>query len=387
MKILYHHRVGSKDGQAVHIDEIVGALRALGHEVFVVGPNATQNAEFGADAGVIASLKRHLPGSIYELLELAYSGVAFLRLWRVYRRERPDVLYERYNLYLLAGTWLKRLTGIPMMLEINAPLVLERSRFSGLTNRRVALWAERTAWRSADHVLPVTNVLAEIVRDAGVPSEKITVIQNGVGAEFLSGHIDGETIRRRFGCADGVVLGFTGFVREWHGLERVIELIAGSDPILNLYFLIVGDGPAIEDLRRLTAQHGLESRVIFAGLVPRNEIVEYVAAFDVALQPQVVPYASPLKLFEYMALGRAIVAPATPNILEVLTGRDAVLFDPADPLAFLRAVEQLCGDASLRLRLGSAARDAVNRLSLTWASNARRIVILFEGLMRRHAQV
>src|SRR5580700_121846 len=142
MKILYHHRVGSKDGQAVHIEEIVAALRALNHEVVVVGPTATQNAEFGADAGVIAMLKRRLPGSIYELLELSYSAVAFLRLWRVYRRERPDVLYERYNLYLLAGIWLKRLTGIPMMLEINAPLVLERSRFGGLANRRLASWAE-----------------------------------------------------------------------------------------------------------------------------------------------------------------------------------------------------------------------------------------------------
>jgi len=387
MKILYHHRVGSKDGQAVHIDEIVGALRALGHQVFVVGPSATQNAAFGADAGIIATLKRHLPGSIYELLELAYGGVAFLRLWRVYRAERPDVLYERYNLYLLAGTWLKRLTGLPMMPEINAPLVLERSQFSGLTNRRLASWVERITWRSADHVLPVTNVLAEIVRDAGVPSENVTVIQNGVGAEFLSDHIDGEAVRRRFGCSDGVILGFAGFVREWHGLERVIEIIADSDPALNLYFLIVGDGPAIDELRRLTTQLGLERRVIFAGLVPRDKIIEYVAAFDVALQPQVVPYASPLKLFEYMALGRAIVAPATPNILEVLTDHDAVLFDPADPLAFRRAIDQLCGDANLRLRLGKAARAAVGRQGLTWASNARRIVTLFEELICHRARV
>ena len=166
----------------------------------------------------------------------------------------------------------------------------------------------------------------------------------------------------------------------------MIQLIAESDHALNLYFLIVGDGPAIDELRRLTAQLGLERRVIFAGLVPRNKIVEYVAAFDIALQPMVVPYASPLKLFEYMALGRAIVAPATPNILEVLTDRDAVLFDPADPLAFRRAVEQLCGNADLRSLLGKAARDAVDRHGLTWASNARRIITLFEGLMQRRAR-
>src|SRR5690348_8948049 len=113
MKILYHHRVGSKDGQAVHIEEIVGALRDLGHEVVVVGPPSMEQAEFGANAGAVAALKRVLPASLYELLELAYCGIAFLRLWRVYRRERPDVIYERYSLFLLAGAWLKRITGVP----------------------------------------------------------------------------------------------------------------------------------------------------------------------------------------------------------------------------------------------------------------------------------
>lgn len=382
MKILYHHRVGSKDGQAVHIEEIVAALRDLGHEVLVVGPGTTQRAEFGSDAGAIATLKRLLPAALYELLELCYGGLAFLRLWRVYRQHRPDVLYERYNLYLLAGVWLKRLTGIPMLLEVNAPLVHERSRFSGLANRRLAAWIECITWRAADCVLPVTNVLAGFVREAGVPPERIEVIQNGVGKEFLSEHVDGTSIRQRHGLEEGLVLGFTGFVREWHGLERVIELIAESDPAQKLQFLIVGDGPVIPELRQLTASRGLERRVIFAGLVPRHDIVGYVAAFDIALQPQVVSYASPLKLFEYMALGRAIVAPATPNICEVLSNDEAVLFDPADPTAFRRAVEKLCNDAELRNRLGKSARATVDRLGLTWASNARRITNLFERLLR-----
>jgi glycosyltransferase involved in cell wall biosynthesis len=387
MKILYHHRVGSRDGQAVHIEEIVTALRDLGHEVLVVGPGTTERAEFGSDSGAIATLKRLLPRSLYELLELAYGCIAFLRLWRVYRRHRPDVLYERYNLYLLAGVWLKRLTGMPMLLEVNSPLVHERSRFGGLANQRLASWIERVTWRSADRALPVTNVLAGFLRNAGVAEERITVIQNGVGKEFLSDAAQGAAIRQRFGLDDAVVLGFTGFVREWHGLERVIELIADSDPLLKLHFLIVGDGPAIPELQRLAASRGVDRRVIFAGLVPRHDIVAYVAAFDVALQPQVVSYASPLKLFEYMALGRAIVAPSTPNICEVLSDREAVLFDPADPAAFRRAVEQLCHDAGLRARLGKAAREAIDRQGLTWANNARRIVALFDHLRESRPRV
>ncbi len=386
MKILYHHRVGSRDGQFVHIQEIVQALQNQGHQVIVAGPTSTERAEFGADAGLSVLLKTLLPAACYEMLELAYSVVAFFRLLRLYRYHRPDVLYERYNLFVLCGVWLKRLTGIPMLLEVNAPLVHERGRFSNLSNKRLAAWAEGVVWRAADYVLPVTNVLAAFVKGAGVDPNRIVVIHNGVSEEFILGSSDKAAVSRRLGLDGRLVLGFTGFVREWHGLDRVIDLIAESDPRLRLHLLVVGDGPAIASLQRLTRERGIGGRVTFLGLVPRHEVVAYIAAFDIALQPQVVPYASPLKLFEYMALGRAIVAPSTPNIREILNEGEAMLFDPANPTAFRAAIEQLCEDPSLRARLGIAARTAIERQGLTWAANARRTVGLFDGLLRHSAQ-
>jgi glycosyltransferase involved in cell wall biosynthesis len=229
----------------------------------------------------------------------------------------------------------------------------------------------------------VTNVLAGFVRDAGVDPERIVVIQNGVSDEFLRGARDKAALSRRFGLEGRLVLGFTGFVREWHSLDRVIDLIAESDPRLQLHLLLVGDGPAIPALQAQTKARGVGDRVTFAGLVPRDEIVDYIAAFDIALQPHVVPYASPLKLFEYMALSRAIVAPSTANIREVLNDGEAVLFDPADAAAFRSAIERLCADASLRVRMGAAARAAIERHGLTWANNAQRIVGLFEELLWR----
>jgi len=383
MKILYHHRVGSKDGQFVHIDEIVRALRGLGHSVVVAGPSAYGQAEFGADAGVVASLKRVLPAALYEGLELAYGLRAFWRLWRLYRAEKPDILYERYNLFLFSGAWLNRLTGIPLLLEVNAPLAQERGAYSGLASKRLAHGIERRIWRSADAVLPVTAVLAEMLRQAGVPAERITVIQNGVGPEFLAPDISGAAVRRRHGIEGRIVLGFTGFMREWHRLDQVIDLLARRGG-LDLHLLLVGDGPVLATLKRQAADLGVADRVTFTGLVPREAIVEHVAAFDIALQPHVVPYASPLKLFEYMALGRAIVAPSTPNIREVLVdGETALLFDPADPRGFQAAIERLGGDGALRRRLGDAARCAVDRQGLTWESNARRIVALGETLLNK----
>lgn len=113
------------------------------------------------------------------------------------------------------------------------------------------------------------------------------------------------------------------------------------------------------------------------GLVPRDKISHYVSTFDVALQPSVVEYASPLKLFEYMALGRAIVAPDQDNIREVLTdGADAVLFDPDDTNAFTEAIVRMCRDDEMRQRLGRAAADLIADKEYTWAANARRVIEL-----------
>lgn len=384
MKLLYHHRTRSKDGQNVHIEELIRALRDLGHEVHVVGPPGYNRDTFGADSGFIATLKRMLPFAVYEGLEIAYSVPAFFRLWAACRRDRYDALYERYNLFLLAGAWLKKLNGIPLISEVNSPLVEERERHGGLSLKRIAHWCERYVWNSADIVLPVTEALASYVRIAGVPAERILVVPNGVGDEFLNSTETGKRVRRRYRLEDKVVLGFTGFVRDWHGLDEVVRVLAQSSASEKLELLIVGDGPARPELEALATSLGVAQRVTFTGIVPRSEIAAHVAAFDIALQPRVTAYASPLKLFEYMALSRAIVAPAVPNIMEILRdGDSALLFEPQDAEGLGRAITKLAGDPDLRRRIGSSARDVLEQRRLTWKGNAQKIEALVGSMMRK----
>lgn len=379
MKVLYHHRIRSKDGQYVHIEELTRALAGLGHETVVVGPRAVEQERFGADAGAVALLKRLLPRFVYELLELAYALLDYRRLAAAVRRHRPDCLYERYNLYLPSGVWLKRRYGLPMLLEVNAPLYEERSRYGGIALDRLARWSERYVWRGADRVLAVTGVLAQRIQSAGVAPERIVVIPNGIDpGRFGDAPSTGEA-KRRLGLEGRLVLGFVGFVREWHGLESVVELLARRPA--DRHLLVVGDGPARPALERQAHALGIGGRVRFTGVVDREALARHVAAFDVALQPQVVGYASPLKLFEYLALGRAILAPDCPNIREVLAdGENAVLFDPDDPTDFERKLEALCADAARRARLGANARATIARRGLTWEANARRVVELYGDL-------
>lgn len=379
MKILYHHRTASKDGQAVHIEEMIEALRNAGHEVCVVAPQPHAQGGMGGQVGWVQRARAWLPRALYELAELAYSLVAYRRLARAARAFGPDVIYERYNLFLLAGLLLKRRLGVPLLLEVNAPLVHERSRFGGLGLPWLGRWAEGLVWRGADHVLPVTRVLAEHVMARGVPEQRIAVIPNGINVAHFAAAPTPAEARARLGAgwSDALVLGFTGFVRDWHGVDKVVRWLASPQAPAQARLLVVGDGPARADLERLAGGLGLGERVRFTGVVEREAVPAHVAAFDVALQPAVVAYASPLKLFEYLALGKAIVAPRQPNIEEVLTdGDNALLFDPAQPGSLEAALSSLCADAVLRARIAAGAAATIARMGLTWDANARRVASL-----------
>ena len=365
------------------MDELCAALETLGHSVVLVGPARTARIEFGADAGLVSWLKRVCPQALYELLELSYNFIAIPRLWWAVRKHRPDAIYERYNLFFLAGALIRRVCRVPFLLEVNSPLFEERGREDGIALRRIAAWAERAVWRSGDAVLPVTDVLAGYIRRAGVPSEKITVIPNGIDPAKFAEKRDGAEIKRQLGLEGRLVLGFTGFVRSWNNLDRVLEILAELPTELNVTLLVVGDGPALPQLRDRAEQLRVSDCLHITGIVPRDRIAAYVAAFDIALQPGVTAYASPLKLLEYMAAGLAIIAPDQANIRELLIHRqNALLIDPTKPHALRAAILELCQNANLRTELGAAARETIAVRRLTWVENANTVIELVERLWR-----
>lgn len=372
MKILYSHRTKSSDGQAVHIRALTEALSRRGHALAIVGPDEGRPGERPLDAKAgEGGLRRFLPPPAYELAEIAYSAPAYLRLAARAKEFAPDILYERYNLFYHSGVRLSRARSLPFLLEVNAPLAEERARHGKLSMRSIAAASERSIWRAADRVLPVTKALARHVEAAGVAPERIDIIPNGVEASFLLEH-DARPVRARYRLNDKTVLGFTGFVREWHGLDRVVAYL-GRRRRDDLVLLIVGDGDARAGLERQAKALGIEPAVIFTGVVQREEVPQHLAAFDIALQPAVTAYASPLKLMEYMAAARPIVAPDAPNIRETLSADDAFLIKEGDQAGLYAALDALIADPSLRVRYGAAARASLLRQDLTWDANALRV--------------
>ncbi len=403
MKVLYHHRTRAGDAQGIHIAEIQRAFRERGHEVVEValveaGAEARADGDGGRArglSGIADRLSSRLPAAVREGMELAYNLVAYRRLSQAIRRERPDFVYERYAANTFAGLLAAHRHGLPLVLEVNAPLAREKAEHDGLRFRRVTRAVERRLASGADVTIAVTSVLAALLEADGVPAGKVVVMPNGVRRDFGARSLASEVaaLRERWGVPPGALLvGFIGWFRPWHGLERL--LAAAATPAwqaAGIHLVLAGDGPARPALEAAVREMGAAGkRVVLCGTVPRGAVEAALAAFDIAVQPAVTSYACPMKILEYMAAGRPIVAPGSANVRELLThGETGWLCpgeEPAPSVEDLRAgVLALARDPELRGRLGRAARERVFERGYLWEENARRVEELVAALPGKQA--
>jgi glycosyltransferase involved in cell wall biosynthesis len=275
------------------------------------------------------------------------------------------------------------------VLEVNAPLAKEQRRYRGLTLPRLAEGLEHLVWRHADVVVAVSEVLARQIQDAGVDPTRVHVLPNAVEAADFSDDAGGNLVRHRLSLNSRFVVGFVGSFKQWHGVDLLLsafQQVYRADGSAHL--LLVGDGPLRERLSKEVARAGLEEVVTFADSVAHEEVPAYLAAMDVAVAPYpalVDFYYSPLKLFEYMAAGRAVVASRIGQIENVLRDEHtALLYEPGDATALASSVLRLRRDGALRQRLGRNIRAHVEEY--TWAKNAARVTSCVESA-RSHRSV
>jgi len=380
MKVLYHHRTRGADAQGVHIRSLTGALRSLGHEVRIV-TLARQQDPASASArprarGGPSLLGRTIPHWLYELIALGYNLPAFVVLSVSVLRDRPDLIYERYALFNMSGLWVAKLFRLPFLLEVNAPLSLEHREHGGLVMHGLAQRIERWLCRSATRTVVVTAAMGRIFEQAGVPAGKLLVMPNGVDRARFHPGIDGRAVRRELGLEGAFVVGFVGWIRPWHGVDRLVDAVARLAPRRpELHLLLVGDGPATDALREQVRVRGIHDRVHFTGPVPADAIPAHIAAMDVAVQPDVTDYASPIKLFEYLALARPVIAPDKPNIGEVVEHDvSALLFKPGDAGELSEAIQRLDAEPGLRERIAQRGAALIDERGYNWEANARRVI-------------
>ena len=379
MRIIYHHRTQLDDAQGVHVRSMVRAFQELGHEVDVVSWRGSSSNGL-APAGRWRVQTNRLPPAVYEGLSLFYNVLGYYQLARALRRGTADLIYERYALNTFCGVLASRRFGVPLLLEVNTPWPDQLPSPAPLRFRRLARRLERLVCSSSRQTIVVSDALRQLLVRDGTPADRLTVMHNAVDPDVFDPTVSGQEVRRKYGLDHGLVAGFVGWLRHWHGLANLVDAVCSSELLARgLRLLIVGIGPAFAEVERRVRELGLQDKIILTGAVAHEDVPAHVAALDIALQPRATTYACPMKLIEYMAMGRCIVAPDQPNIRELLSdGGSARLFPPGDYRSMVSLIEELMASPAERSSLGRTARRTVIERDLTWRANATRALDLLQ---------
>jgi len=374
--------VGGRKGASAHVSGLVRAFRTLGHDVQVVASKVEE--DIGAPLRllrvpeIVETVKSRGDLRVARALGHLWNNVAVEEALRdVLSEGRADMLYERYSPFGVAGSLIAPRFGIPHVLEVNAPLAWEGKEYRKQALDEAAFFIERAALDAASLVLAVSRELEEALVSAGADPSKVRVLPNGVDIDLF--RPDGAS--RRGGLDGKIVVGFVGSLKRWHGIDVLAAAFrkVASDPRLHL--LVLGSGPVAKEIDQLAFE--LPGRVTRVEAVPHQAVPEYLRAMDLAVAPYPALerfYFSPLKVLEYMAAGRAIIAARIGQVSDLLRHEETgILIEPGDPDALGAAIERLVADEDLRATLGRAASVEARRAH-PWTERAARIVELARGI-------
>jgi glycosyltransferase involved in cell wall biosynthesis len=297
----------------------------------------------------------------------------------------------------LGNALLKRELGIPFLLQVEGSEVWVKKNWGKTYFTKALEWSEEIQFEQADAIIVVSSVLKSQLIGLGVPPEKITVVPNGVDAEKYSPDISGENIRKKFGLEEKFVIGYAGTFGYWHGitvLANSVKKIVGEIP--NAHFLLIGDGVLRGEVEAILRRDSVERAVTITGMMPSADVPEYLAACNALVisainNPDVPFFQSPIKLFEYMAMQKPVIASRVGQIQEVIEdGVNGLLVEENNPAELAEKICQLARDPALCERLSKAARrDAVEKYA--WQENARAVINVYEQhrkcrIVKRDAQ-
>ncbi len=395
MKIAYFNCLydieDSSVGAGIHVKELANALNDLGNTVTVYNMNRFNSVESSTRKKWRSVLKGKLKLDRYfnQINSLLSNFRYFIKVWKIVHNEPPDVIlmrYHRLNFTMLVFCKMKK---IPLVLEVNAPLSYEYRKYCKHI-LQLPIIPEFIEWinlRLADDVIVVSNQLKKYYEKWKIKSNKIHFVINGSDVDkFLASKMD-NNILSNFKSKQNIVLGFIGSFHYWHGIDNLFRFIESTlESYKNVSFLLVGPGPLKDKLMKRVERANLSDKVYFTDYVPHEDIPKYLNLMDIvmALYPKMdFFYFSPLKLFEYMAAGKAIVASNIGQISEIVEdGKNGMLFEPDNFDEMRRKVFNLIEDRDVRDKIGEQARIKILR-NYTWRHTAQKVAkILAESSNR-----
>ena len=375
-------------GPRAHILGCLQAKEALGWDVkrFIVGDRLPKSLVTGKSETAMS-------GNVAKAIALDIARIALGRkyAWEAWHelRYQVDWVYERFAPFQALGMPFKR-RGLPWILETHAPLFYEAKterKTTALSD--LAQRMELHAYRTCDALVCVTDALKDIiVQVANIPSEKVVVVPNGVDTQRF--HPDHYAPKRLF---SEFTVGFVGRLYAWHGLDLLLEAIAElRTEGITIALTVVGDGLMREEWDVKATVLGIDNTVKFVGQVPWDAVPAYISGFDVGYTGQIQlqvgkMYHSPLKLYEYMAMAKPIVASAFEDAKRTLTeGETGFLFEPGNKDDLKRALRQAY---HARERLSSMG-DRSRQLAIahhSWIARMRDMTARLEDILSHQPQL
>lgn len=395
-------------GQMMLIRQTIQGLEQRGHTVELLNLQGREVVAY-ADLANLAR-QRRLPLGVsgvrpyhliegglrrlHGLLKLPYlAGFDSRRFYEACVQALPSyqICHEYAGLLSVGAAYASRKTKTPYVLTVDADLLLEAevmgSPITGL-RRWAARWAANKSYHLADQIVTVSAQTKEnLVQNWGVAAAKINVIPNGVDVPLFQQPVDTAALRAELGLGRAPVLMFVGGFQMWHGLDKLLEaLVEIVRTLPETRLLLVGDGPARPFVEQTIRRLNLEQSVTITGFVPHAKIPQLLAVADVVT----VPYPqlpqemwfSPLKLYEYMAAGKAIVASAAGQIKNVIRHEEnGLLVTPGDVAELAQACRHLVQNPAERQRLGQQAqREAETEHA--WSRQVERLERVYEAALR-----
>ena len=398
----------------VHIYHTIRGLQQAGHEVTLLALQGrqvlcTKDLEVFKSDRLLASHFARLGLSGTPLFKRFESSVRrlqselhlpYLALFDSYRMAEAgrqnlkgiDLIHERFNLLALGGAWASKKLGVPFVLEVNADL-LEQRKFKGIPERGLrrlfAVWATRMCFNAATKIICISVGLKDHLSSKwNIEENKLTVLPCAADVEAFGPNHNSELVRRGLGLTTEPVVIWVGGFYPWHDLDILLESfgqVLQRHP--NAKLVLVGDGQTRPSVARKVLQNGLRQAVIMTGAIAHTRVPEILSMADVAVVPSAPVPASrggtgtPLKLFEYMAAGKAIVATALNQAAEVIQeGHNGLLVEAGDVNGFAEAMLTLLNDSVERGRLGQNARRlAVEQYS--WEQYTKRLEEIYLNVL------
>ena len=364
-------------GAATHINGFLDAATELGAKVTVISNDYIA----GLDEKKLLLVGPEPVGTTRAAFDLRNNLIFSTGSLREIERSPVDLIYQRYGRFTWAGVEASLRTGVPLFLEYNGSEVWIGKHWDMSGMIPLLERFERLNLNAAERIFVVSDVERRNLLRAGIADEKIVVNPNGVDTDKFRPGIGGPWVRQELGITPQETLaGFVGTFGPWHGVLTLAEAVTMLPTDSAVRFLLVGAGKFREEVERIIRAAGMERQVIFTGHVEHERVPALLDACDILLSPHVPLedgsdfFGSPTKLFEYMAMGKGIVASRLGQIGDVLSDQEtALLTEPGNARELADAILRLSRSPELRKRLGAAAREAaIDRH--TWKRNAGRVL-------------